>query len=142
MQRPLIFIIDDEEDLVSLIAKRIRNQGYDVQSYLEGEKALQAFQESKPDVVLLDIWLPDISGIDIFKKLKENERTRDIPVLFFSADLAQEEFCVKVLGARGFIMKPYNTKKLIETISQIVGVGHPVAAEGSSAGAKSISISS
>lgn len=114
-----IVIVDDEEDLVRLISKRIRSLGYEPVFHLEGKgvvEAVVALQPRLPCLILLDIWLPDISGIDIFKMLKEHPVTQKIPVVFFSADPTKERYCLEELKAEGFIKKPYNPLALVEII--------------------------
>jgi DNA-binding response OmpR family regulator len=70
---PKIAIVDDERDLVHLTAKRLRAGGFDVASYLEGKGAYEFICREKPDLVLLDIWLPDVSGLEIFKQVRANQ---------------------------------------------------------------------
>lgn len=115
-----IFLIDDEEDLVFLTSKRIQTFGYEVVSFLEGKGALDAIRKAKPALILLDIWLPDITGIDIFKQLREDPELKTIPVIFFSANPSKEEYCLNELGAEGFLRKPYNPNQLLELIQKVV----------------------
>lgn len=114
-----IMIVDDEEDVVQLLAKRLKASGFQVDTYFEGEGAFEKIRDAGPHLLLLDIWLPGISGIDIFKRLRSEGETRDIPVVFFSADTFQEDFCLNQLKAEGFIKKPYSPAQLLETVHRI-----------------------
>jgi DNA-binding response OmpR family regulator len=111
-----ILIIDDEKDLTTLTAKRIRASGYDVQCYFEGKDAVDVIREAHPDLILLDLKLPDVSGMDIYRDVKQNDDLRAIPIIFISAMHKEQEYCLNVLGAEGFITKPYDPKILLTTI--------------------------
>lgn len=120
VERPLIFIVDDEEDVARLTAKRIGALGYEVACFFEGEGAVEAIQRKKPDLVLLDIRLPDISGLEIYRKLRADESLRHIPIVFFSAHGSQEGYCLGELGAEGFVKKPYDPQALKELIRRLL----------------------
>ncbi|MBI4410904.1 MAG: response regulator [Deltaproteobacteria bacterium] len=115
---PKIAIIDDERDLVRLTEKRLRAGGFEVASYMEGNGAYEFICREKPDLVLLDIWLPDVSGLEIFKRLRASRELKKIPVLFFSAHVSKKDDCVDKLGADGFIKKPYNPHELISLVKK------------------------
>jgi DNA-binding response OmpR family regulator len=114
-----IAIIDDERDLVHLASKRIKSAGYDVACCYDGRDAAQFIEQEKPALIILDIMLPGISGIDVFKNLRSKAQKPHIPVVFFSANPVMESHCLNELGAEGFITKPYNPNQflaLIETL--------------------------
>jgi DNA-binding response OmpR family regulator len=111
-----ILIIDDEEDLAHLTRKRLVAKGYDVRWLSAGQRALETVQDMIPDLILLDVWLPDVSGFDVFKKIRAAENFNKIPILFFSADLSHENFCLEELKAEGFVRKPYQPFEMIDSI--------------------------
>ena len=119
MKKIRIMIVEDEQDVSLLVTKRLRAKGYDVCSLSKGEEVLEKIGSLKADVILLDVWLPDVSGIEVFKRLRSEPSTQEIPVVFFSANPLQEEFCLKELGADGFIKKPYEAGELLEIIKKI-----------------------
>lgn len=116
MSQHKILIIDDERDITTLTAKRIRAAGYDVDCHFEGKNALDAIRSLSPDLVLLDLKLPDVSGIDIFRDVQSDPTLKTIPIIFISAMHKEEEYCLNVLKAKGFIAKPYDSKVLLNTI--------------------------
>lgn len=116
MPQHKILIIDDERDLTTLTAKRIRAAGYDVECYFEGKHALDMIRSLRPDLVLLDLKLPDVSGIDIYRDVQSDPHLNAIPIIFISAMHKEEDYCLSVLGAKGFITKPYDPKVLLSTI--------------------------
>ncbi len=117
-------IIDDEQEMASLVAKRVRFMGYDVTCVFEGNEALEKIRLEKPDLVLLDLWLPDVSGLDIYNQLRADPLLATLPVIFFSADPSQENHCLKTLKANGFIKKPYDSSELMAQIHANIGTSH------------------
>lgn len=115
-----ILIIDDEEDVANLLAKRLKANGYKVTCLYKGNGAIQAMRQAIPDLLLLDIWMPDLNGKEIFRLMREDAELNRIPVIFFSADPSQEETCLSELGADGFIRKPYNPMELTDLIRNIL----------------------
>ncbi len=120
MGRKKILIIEDEEDTVKLTSKRFRKAGYEVACHREGRGAIDAVKATRPDVILLDIWLPGINGIDIFKQLRADEALKSIPIVFFSASISDEDTCVRDLGAEGFVKKPFESARLLDVVNDVV----------------------
>ncbi len=112
-----ILVVDDEPNIVKLIASRLRNNGYDVISALDGEDGLKKAITEKPDLILLDIIMPGLNGFEVCKRLKENELTKEIPVIMLTA-LAEEKDLSKGLeeGASCFITKPFSAVDLLHEI--------------------------
>lgn len=114
-----ILIIDDEEDIAKLAAKRLTHAGYEVKCYPRGEGACEEASRVKPDLILLDIRLPDISGLEVFDFLTCHSVNKNIPIVFFSANAGLKEECLKKKQARGFIKKPYDPESLIELVNSL-----------------------
>jgi DNA-binding response OmpR family regulator len=119
MEKIRITIIEDEQDVSVLATKRLRAIGYEVTCFFKGEEVLEKIRFLRADLILLDLWLPDVSGIEVFKKLRSEPATREIPVVFFSANPLQEKFCLNELHADGFIKKPYEAGELLKIIKEI-----------------------
>ena len=115
-----VYIIDDEKDVALLMSKQIRALGYDVTCLYKGEGSLEKIRSGQPHLVFLDIRLPDISGIEIFKMLREDEECKEIPIVFFSAHSEQEHYCLNQLGATAFVKKPYDLLELKNLIKSIL----------------------
>lgn len=121
MSQPKILIIDDERELVLLTAKWLEVWGYEVFCYYEGLGACDAIRRLKPDLILLDIRLPDVSGFEIFQTIRSDEQLKELPVLFFST-LSEAEI-KKMIGqeiADGFVKKPYEPADLESLIKQVL----------------------
>jgi len=113
-----VLIIDDEEDLARITSKWIRSGGYDVVCYHEGKGAVEKVKELKPHLILLDVILPDISGIEICKVLQQDKQLKEIPILFFTSSRPGETENLESLGAQGVVYKPYEPHDLLKTIKQ------------------------
>ena len=112
-----ILIVDDDPIILRLLASRLKNSGYDVVSAIDGESGLKKAIAKKPDLVLLDIIMPGLNGFEVCKRLKENDKTKDIPVIMLTA-LAGEKDLSKSLeeGADCFITKPFSAVDLLHEI--------------------------
>jgi two-component system, OmpR family, alkaline phosphatase synthesis response regulator PhoP len=114
---PAILIVEDEQSIAGLIKERLDEEGYQVTVAYTGEEAVRDIKLQKPDVITLDIYLPDANGIKMLENIKANPETRMIPVIIISSSDEGED--AKGKGAEEFIRKPINFKKLMETIKGI-----------------------
>jgi CheY-like chemotaxis protein len=112
-----ILVVDDDPIILRLIASRLKNSGDDVVSALDGESSLKKAITEKLDLVLLDIIMPGLNGFEVCKRLKENDKTKDIPVIMLTA-LAGEKDLSKGLeeGANCFTTKPFSAVDLLQEI--------------------------
>ncbi len=118
-----ILIIDDEDDIrevAQLTLEAIR--GWQVLIAESGEQGLVIAQVEKPDAILLDVMMPDIDGITTFKKLKANNLTCNIPVIFLTAKVqTAEKRRFAELGVKGVIAKPFDPMALPDRVAEILG---------------------
>lgn len=101
-----IFIVEDDKDIRELLELLLRSQDYRVQSFSTAQDFESGIRSQKPDLVLLDIMLPDGNGLDICKKLTTKPETEEIPVVLMSAHVNADIY--KDVGAKDFISKPFN----------------------------------
>jgi len=117
-----IMIVDDDEDIrvvTELAARRIGN--WEVVSVGSGEEALAEARVELPDVILLDVLMPDLDGPTTLEKLREEPRTAAIPVIFLTARVQQHEVDRYLgLGARGVISKPFDVTSLPDEVRRIL----------------------
>jgi CheY-like chemotaxis protein len=122
-----ILIVDDDEDirLVSeTVARRIG--GWDVVLAASGTEALARAREEQPDVILLDVMMPDGDGPSTLAKLREDPATADLPVIFLTARVQRRELeSYRALGALGVIQKPFDATTLPDEIRRLVAAGRP-----------------
>jgi two-component system phosphate regulon response regulator PhoB len=100
----LVLIVEDEPEINAMIALTLRIKNYDVAQARDGREALRLVRERRPDLVLLDIMMPGLSGYDVALDLKENSDTAGIPIIFVTAKTAKEDrsFVPLRRGLRGF----------------------------------------
>lgn len=108
-----ILIVDDEEHIVQMLDINIRNQGYRSIRAFSGEAALETVRTDPPDVILLDVMMPGIDGIEVCRRLKDNPATWQIPVIMVSAK-SEEQDRINGLegGADDYVTKPFNLQEL------------------------------
>jgi response regulator RpfG family c-di-GMP phosphodiesterase len=115
-----ILIVDDEVDLVKLIEMRLKIDGlYYVMPLYTSARTLEIAKKEKPDLILLDIMMPDKDGYEVCKELKEDPETRDIPIILFTAQPDQKakiKKAFKTFGASDFILKPFEMDILLDKI--------------------------
>jgi DNA-binding response OmpR family regulator len=117
----IVYIEDDSEmiDLVSLILNR---QGYQLSGANGGREGLELVKRISPDLILLDLMMPDIDGWDVYQQLKSNEETRDIPVIVITA---KAQMIDRVLGLHiakvdDYISKPFRPAELVESVARVL----------------------
>jgi two-component system alkaline phosphatase synthesis response regulator PhoP/OmpR family response regulator RpaB len=110
MTRPRILIIDDDPDICNTVAANLELDGFDVTAAVSGQAGVTAVTDSSPDLVLLDLNLPDIDGIKVCQILRRNS---DIPVIMLSArDTVADKLLGLECGADDYLVKPFNTLEL------------------------------
>ncbi|MCF6233372.1 MAG: phosphate regulon transcriptional regulator PhoB [Rhodobacteraceae bacterium] len=114
---PRILVIEDEPSQVEILRFNLHQTGFEVQVEMDGEEGLQAAYEDPPDLILLDWMLPNLSGVEICRRLRRNPQTREIPVILLTAR-SEERDKIRGLdiGADDYITKPYSIKELIARI--------------------------
>ena len=116
-----ILLIEDELDLADLTKMRLEKSGYEVVSALSGEEAFTFLQKDIPDLILLDLLLPDMRGEEICKKLKCDNRLKNIPVILFTASASDIPKVVKEVCADDCIRKPFEPEDLLKKVKKYIG---------------------
>jgi two-component system phosphate regulon response regulator PhoB len=127
-----ILVIEDEHDLAQLLEYNLRQGGHEVLAASLGQDGLRLAVERRPDLVLLDLMLPDVSGTEVCKALKRDDRTREIPVLMVTARGEEVDRVVGFeLGADDYVVKPFSVRELLLRIAARLRPQHePAAAKG------------
>jgi len=114
-----ILIIEDEPDQVKMVKLRLEANNFSVLSAGDAQEGIVIAREEKPDLILLDMLLPDMNGLDAAKELKKDERTKDIPIIAVTAmgtpNILEE--CMQA-GISVFMRKPYDSKELVDKIKE------------------------
>ena len=117
-----ILIVDDELDIVMVLSARLREHGYETPYALNAKQAFLEIEKHKPDLIILDIMLPDMGGDAIASKLKEDPQTRKIPVIFLSALQTKKEEHSQdgFIGGNVVLAKPFEMDILLKKIKEMV----------------------
>jgi len=116
-----ILIVEDEEGLLKLESILMRAHGYDVTAVSDGRAALECLGTVKPDLVLLDIMMPEIDGFEVCRRIKSEETTRHIPVIMLTAKRNPEDMLKsKEAGADWYITKPFKSMMVIEAVKRFL----------------------
>lgn len=111
-----ILIVDDEKDIVDILKYNLKKEGYNVLTAANGKMALEQ-SKHHPDLIILDVMMPELNGLEVIKKLKSDQRTAAIPVIFLTAKGTElDEVIGLELGADDYIVKPISIPKLIARI--------------------------
>ncbi|HTU89848.1 MAG TPA: response regulator [Gemmataceae bacterium] len=126
-----ILIIEDERGLTDVLEYNLKREGYETIVAHDGQEGLRKSQTLLPDLILLDIMLPGLSGFDVCRELRSGERTRDIPIIIISAKSEETDQIVGFsLGADDYVTKPFHVKVLLQRIKalqrRLEGVADPV----------------
>lgn len=121
MTNKKVLIVDDEEHIRELIKFNLKKEGYDTAMAVNGSEALKVIKETKFDLILLDLMLPEVDGLEVCKEIRKNEETSDIPVMMITAK--GEEFDKVLgleLGADDYITKPFSIRELMARIKALL----------------------
>lgn len=120
-----VLVIDDEEDFCFFVRENLTNSGrFDVVIATNGLRGIELAETEAPDIILLDMVMPDMGGEEILDKLRENRRTAEIPVVFLTALATRQDTgsaVFKKIGDSYFIAKPVRTRELIQAIDGFLG---------------------
>jgi twitching motility two-component system response regulator PilG len=116
-----ILIVEDEFNLLKFQSILLASRGYEVKAVMDGQAALNAVATMKPDLLLLDIMLPEINGLEVCRQVKANEVTRHIPVVMLTAKKSTEDLIRgEQVGADAYITKPFKSAMVLETIQRFL----------------------
>ncbi len=125
-----VLVVEDEADFATLVAESLRRSGLECVTVGSGQAALLEARHRRPDIVLLDLMLPDISGIEVCRRLKSDAATRDIPVIMVTARGEEVDRIVGFeLGADDYVVKPASLRELRLRILAVLRRGSDLASE-------------
>lgn len=121
MAKEKILVVDDENDILTLIRFNLEREGFRITTAESGEAALAAVAESMPDLILLDLMLPGIDGLEVCRKLRQQEKTAHIPVIMLTAKSEETDMVVGLeMGADDYIPKPFSNKVLAARVRSLL----------------------
>jgi len=141
--RKKVLIVDDEKDIVDLVAYNLGRNGYDTLTASDGNDALDSASKNSPDLIILDLMLPGIDGMEVARRLKADGKTASIPIVMLTAKGEETDVVVGLtLGADDYVTKPFSMKVLLARVSSVLRRSEtgPGAAEGGTLRAGPLSI--
>jgi len=116
-----IVVIEDEEDILEVIAYNLKREGYDVTTSTSGEDGLTKIERFAPNLVILDLMLPEIDGLDLCRKLKSDPVTQSIPVIMVTAKGEESDVVLGLgMGADDYVVKPFSPKELVARVKAVL----------------------
>ena len=120
-KQPYIAIVDDEQDIVELISYNLKRENYKTMEFFEGEKFLRFVEKKHFDLVILDLMLPGVDGLEICRRMKSNEILSDIPIIMITAKDSEADRVVGLeIGADDYIVKPFSVRELIARVKAVL----------------------
>jgi two-component system phosphate regulon response regulator PhoB len=120
-QKKSVLIVEDEEDILALLQYNLIKAGYEVECTAHGADALAAVAVKPPDLILLDLMLPGIDGLEICRRLRQDEATRDIPIIMLTARGEEADvICGLEMGADDYVTKPFSIKVLLARVQTVL----------------------
>lgn len=130
MAKGRILIIDDEEDLIELVRYNLEREGFQVKGATDGESGLDLASKETPDLVIVDLMLPGIDGLEVCRALRSGSRTSSIPVIMLTAKSAEADRIVGLeLGADDYVTKPFSPRELAARVKAVLRRTQVVSAE-------------
>jgi DNA-binding response OmpR family regulator len=122
MTKPKILVVDDEPDALELVAFNLKRAGFQVVTAADGAEALRRAHEQLPDLVVLDVMLPELDGLEVCRRLRKESGTAGIPVLILTAKSAEIDRVLGLeLGADDYLTKPFSPRELVLRIKNLLG---------------------
>jgi two-component system phosphate regulon response regulator PhoB len=119
--RQRIVLIEDEKDITELVRYNFRKEGFEVTSFASGKEGLEFLRRNPADLALLDIMLPDLDGFEICKRLRSEDRTRSLPVIFLTAKGEEIDRVLGLeLGADDYVVKPFSPRELVARVRAVL----------------------
>jgi len=121
MAKERILVVDDEEDILELVNFNLAKEGYRVISTTTGERAVEMSRSERPDLIVLDLMLPGMDGLEVAKFLKQNQETQNIPIVMLTAKGEESDVVTGLeLGADDYVTKPFSPKILLARIRAVL----------------------
>jgi CheY-like chemotaxis protein len=123
MTSQLVLVVDDDQDNVVIASTILRNNGFNVRTAYNGPTALKMLEEEQFDLVLLDVMMPEMDGIEVLDRIKTNPRLSSVPVILVTAKTQDEDVLTGYkCGADYYITKPFTPRQLLHGIGLVLGI--------------------
>jgi two-component system alkaline phosphatase synthesis response regulator PhoP len=114
-------MIEDERDIIELVKYNFRKEGFELESFSRGKEGLEHLHRNQPDLVLIDILLPDLDGFEICKRLRADDRLKSVPVIFLTAKGEEIDRVLGLeIGADDYVVKPFSPRELVARVKAVL----------------------
>jgi phosphate regulon transcriptional regulator PhoB len=121
MEGKRIFVVDDEPDIVELCSYNLRKEGYDVSSAADGEEALRRIRKEKFDLILLDLMLPGLQGVELCRIIRNDQATASLPIIMLTAKTEELDKVLGLeMGADDYVTKPFSPRELLARVRAVL----------------------
>jgi DNA-binding response OmpR family regulator len=130
-RRPVVLVADDDADILELVSLKLARAGYEVLAAADGERALELAVEHRPNVAVLDVMMPKLTGFEVTRRLRAGEPTASLPILLLTARVRDQDLAAGIAaGADDYMRKPFGTHELVERVQALLGRSWPLAVSG------------
>jgi|Deesub1362B_J571_1020462.scaffolds.fasta_scaffold11128_2 CheY-like chemotaxis protein len=125
-----ILIVDDNEEIAHLVSIILGREGYEVEIALNGDECIEKLNSFRPDLILMDYFMPGKDGVKVSKLIKNDKKFKNIPIILFTIMSIEEGLheAVKEAGAVDYIQKPFNINKMVEKVRRVLSAAAPLPA--------------
>ena len=121
-ERPVVLVADDDPDILQLVAFRLERAGYAVVQAIDGEQALRVATELEPDLAVLDVMMPKLTGYDVTRRLRQHDATKRMPVILLTARVQEADVARGFeAGADDYLRKPFSPQELGARVQAVLG---------------------
>jgi len=119
---PVVLVVDDDEDNIRIVSTILLARGYEVRLARDGRGAVESIRQQRPDLVLLDIMMPGMDGMQVLDTIRADPRTTSLPVILVTAKTADQDLLEGYrAGAQYYVTKPFTSRQLLYAISLVLG---------------------
>lgn len=121
MDKKRLLIVDDERDFVDVISERLGAKGFDILEAFDGKEGIERAHSDKPDLIILDIAMPEMNGYDVCRKLKLDKNFKDTPIIMLTAKFQPNDIRFGIgMGADAYLTKPLELELLLDTVEALL----------------------
>jgi len=121
MKRRKLLVVDDEKDFVGFISERLEAKGFDILKAFDGKEGLGMAQSERPDLIILDVAMPEMNGYDVCRNLKTDENYKNIPIIMLTAKFQPNDIEFgKEMGSDAYLTKPLELEMLLSTVNALL----------------------
>lgn len=118
---PLVFIVDDEPDILKLVSLHLEKAGFKTRGFLSASELFESIAKNHPDLIILDLMLPDMDGLDVCKSIKNNQELASVPIIMLTARAEETDKIVGLeIGADDYVVKPFSPKELVARVKAVL----------------------